>query len=365
MVKKDKPWSKKVWYIEGLILLSMIIFGVYTNIAVMITLVILSVIVIGIISIYFKYTESPDIRPELISSNSISQRLENNRPGASYNEKQYHSLRNILNIPASSSSSNTQQIAPITSSYSSTLQTEDKSQAKYITFEGVQYRIRFKSLKLCNKLINNITDIQGLDKVWRLRKLDLSHNQIVNMKGIEYLPNLRILKLSNNKIQKIENIKNFQKLKKLSIDNNQLKEFHAADLPNTLKHINIAKNLIEKFTIYTKATYKIIHFGPKKWFPKQELKRLKKHMRRSSKSYKSYSSKGEVTTGLIYIAIWVVLSFLSALVVNLAFWGVLTTNSILDIGYWECLFNQGLWTFAVGAIGAIFIMIFFYIEMNG
>ena len=362
MVKNEEPWSKKVWYIEGLILLLMIFTGVYSNITVLVVLVILSVVVIGIISIYFKLTESPDIKPELIPSNSISQQLENNRPGTSYNEDQYSSLRNILNVPTSSSSSSTQQIEPITSNYSSTVQAEDKSQANYVSFEGVQYRVRSKSLKLRNKLINNITDIQGLEQIWRLRKLDLSHNQIISMKGIEYLPNLRILKLSDNKIQKIERIKNFLKLKKLSIDNNQLKEFHAADLPNTLKHINIAKNPIEKFHIYTKATYEIIHFGPKKWFPKQELKRLKKQMHRISKSY---GSNVEFSKGLIYIAIWAVLSFLLALVVNLAFWGVMHSNSILTIGYWQCLFNQGLWSFAVGAIGAIFVMLFVYMEING
>ncbi len=365
MVINEEPWSKKVWYIEGLIIFSMIIFGVYSNIAVMLTLVILSVIVIGIISIYYKRIESADIKPELIPTNLYSQQLENNSSGTSYDENQYTSLRNILNIPKSSSSSNTQQIEPITSNYSLAVQAEDKSQAKYVTFEGVQYRVRSKTLKIHNKNIKNITDIQGLDKIWRLRKLDLSHNQIETMKGIEYLPNLRILKLSDNKIQKIENIKHFQKLKKLTIDNNQLKELYAFDLPNTLKHINIAKNPIEKFTIYTKATYKTIHFGPKKWFPKQELKRLKKKMRRLSKSYMSYSSNGDFRTGLIYFAVWAMLSFIVALLINLIFWGVMHSNSILIIGFWECLFNQGSWSFVVGAIGAIFIIYFFYIELYG
>ncbi|MFX1388743.1 MAG: leucine-rich repeat domain-containing protein [Promethearchaeota archaeon] len=362
MVIKDEPWSKKVWYIEGLIILSMIIFGGYSNIAAMILLITISVIVIGILSIYFKRTESPDIKPELVPSNIIPQQVENNRNDLSYNEDQYQTLRNILNIPTSSSSSNTQQLEPLGTNYASTVQYEDISQAKYVTFEGVQYRVRSKSLKLRNKFINNIADIQGLDKIWHLRKLDLSHNQIVSMKGIEYLPNLRILKLSNNKIQKIENVKNFKKLKKLIIDNNQLKDFHAADLPISLKHINIAKNPIEKFTIYTKATYNKIHFGPKKWFPKQELKRLKKQMRRISKSYKSYSATVNITVGLIYLTVWAVLSFLLALIINLAFWGAMTGG---NANYWIFLFTQGSWAFVVGAIGAIFIMYFFYVEMNG
>ena len=129
MKKNEEPWSKKVWYVEGLILLLMIFFGVYSNIAVMISLIIVSVIVIGIIYIYFKRTESPDIKPELIPSSLISQQPENNRSETSYNEGQYQTLRNILNIPTSSSSSNTQQVGPLTANYTSTIQTEDKSQA--------------------------------------------------------------------------------------------------------------------------------------------------------------------------------------------------------------------------------------------
>ncbi len=362
MKKNNETWSKRIWYVETLILFILVwtatLIGVITFV-----LMALSVIVVGITSICLKKSENKklDVKPVLNSSNSFSLQLIDNTKQASHDEEKYHTLMNTLNVP-DSIPSNIQQSSS-TSTYLSSEQIEDEPHAKYVIFEGVRYRVRFKSLKLRNKLINKITDIQGLDKIWRLRKLDLSHNQIVSMKGIENLPNLRILKLSDNKIQKIEKIKNFQKLKKLTLDNNQLKEFYTLDLPNTLKHINIAKNPIEKFTIYTKATYKIIHFGPKKWFPKQELKRLKKKMRRLSKSYKSYSVNEGAQKGLIIFTIWAVITFLLALAINLAFWGVMSSNSILNIGYWECLFTQGLWAFLVGGFGAIIIMVYFYAEV--
>ena len=361
MKKNNEPWSKRIWYVEALILFILVwtatLIGVITFV-----LMALSVIVVGITSICLKKSENKklDVKPVLYSSNSFSQQLIDNTKQASHDEEKYHTLTNTLNVP-DSIPSNIQQSSS-TSTYLSSEQIEDEPHAKYVIFEGVQYRVRFKSLKLRNKLINKITDIQGLDKIWRLRKLDLSHNQIVSMNGIEYLPNLRKLKLTDNKIQKIEKIKNFQKLKKLTLDNNQLKEFYTLDLPNTLKHINIAKNPIEKFTIYTKATYKIIHFGPKKWFPKQELKRLKKKMRRRT-TYRSTNMNEGLIKGLIVFAIWAVITFLLALAINLAFWGVMTINKILNIGYWQCLFTQGLWTFLVGGFGAIIIMVYFYAEV--
>lgn len=358
-----EPWSKRIWYVELLILI-FLFWILNSNIGVMITLTVISVIVVGITSISLKKSESKklDVRPVLNLSNSISQQYITNTNEVMGAEEHYHSLRNMLNIPAPSSSSNAQQIAPITATHLSTIHIEDAAQAKYVIFEGVRYRVRSKSLKLPNKLIHTITDIQGLDKIWRLRKLDLSHNQIESMKGIEYLPNLRVLKLSDNKIQKIENIKNFQRLKKLTLDNNQLKELNSADLPNTLTHINIAKNPIEKFTIYTKVTYNKIHFGPKKWFPKQEIKSLKNQMRRIPKSYKSKKvSKVEFTMGLIYIGIWAVITFLLAMAINLAFWGALFSSS--GLGYWQCLFTHGSWSFFVGGFGAIIIMVYFYEEV--
>lgn len=354
MKKNEEPWSKRIWYVEALILFILVwtatLIGVITFV-----LMALSVIVVGITSICLKKSENKklDVKPVLNSSNSFSQQLIDNTKQVPYNDK-YHTLTDTLNMP--SNSSNLQQ-GSLTPAYSSSGQTDDGPQAKYVTFEGVRYRVRSKTLKLRNKLINNITDIQGLEKIWRLRKLDLSHNQIVSMKGIENLPNLRILKLSDNKIQKIEKIKNFQKLKKLTLDNNQLKEFYTLDLPNTLKHINIAKNPIEKFTIYTKATYKIIHFGPKKWFPKQELKRLKKKMRRLSKSYKSYSVNEGLIKGLIIFAIWAIITFLLALVINIPVSAYLTPH----FGYWGSLFYNA-WIFVITGIAAIFAMVFFYEE---
>ncbi len=61
-----------------------------------------------------------------------------------------------------------------------------------------------------------------------------------------------------------------------------------------------------------------------------------------------------------YFVIWALLTFLLALVINLAFWGVLTGG---NPEYWGFLFTQGSWTFLVGGIGACIIIVYFYYEV--
>ena len=235
---------------------------------------------------------------------------------------------------------------------------------QFVTLHGVQYSVESKALVLQNKGIKNLSEIDGLDKLVNLKKLDLSNNQISSMKGLESLVNLKVLKLSYNQIQKIEHISSLNKLQILLLDNNQLKEFHQDDLPQEpiLKKIEISKNPIEKFDIYMVHVYKAIKFGPKDWFPHQELKRLNRQMKRmkGTASVKMHSSKEGFMKFLVFFAIWAVLAIVLALVINLAFWGVITTSTALEMNYWQFLFSQGLWTFLVGGIGAIIVMVLFY-----
>jgi len=224
--------------------------------------------------------------------------------------------------------------------------------------------VRSKALVLQNKGIKDLSKIEGLHKLWYLKKLDLSHNQISSMKGLEPLENLKVLKLSHNQIQNIEHISSLNKLQYLLLDNNQLKEFRQADLPiePIFKKIDISKNPIEKFDIYMVYVYNAIKFGPKEWFPKQELKRLNKQVRRMRRgtTVTMQSSKEGFKKFLVYFAIWAVLAFVLALVINLPFWGLITSSTALEMNYWQFLFSQVLWTFLVGGIGAAIVMLLFY-----
>jgi hypothetical protein len=230
----------------------------------------------------------------------------------------------------------------------------------YVTLHGVQYQVKSKSLELKKKGIKSLSEIEGLHKLWYLKKLDLSYNQITSMNGLEPLENLKVLKLSHNQILNIDCITSLSKLQYLLLDNNQLKEFHQSDLPQKpiFKKIDISMNPIEKFNIYLVSIYNALKFGPKKWFSETELKRLKKQIKRMKhiSTGKNYRSKELFAKFIIYLTIWAVLAFLLALVINLAFWGLMTGG---NSNYWTFLFTQGLWTFLVGGFGSIIVIVLF------
>ncbi|MFX0043745.1 MAG: leucine-rich repeat domain-containing protein [Candidatus Hodarchaeota archaeon] len=360
MKKNIEPWSKRIWYLEILILFvlswTIVLFGAIT-----LLFMLISAIVIGIIWIYLRNSESKLIKPLQNTSPQLTQQLANNTNDAKYDEAQYHSLRSILNVPTSR---NTQQ--NLTTSYSPSEQVWDKARVKHVVFEGILYRLRMKSLKLRKKHIQNLSDIHNFDKLWYLKKLDLSHNQLTSMKGIKHLVNLKVLKLNNNQISKLEDIQNLTRLKKFFINNNQLKEFRAADLPSNLINLNISRNPIERFQIYTKAIYDIIHFGPKKWFPEQEIKRLKKQMQRLSKSYKSYDVNGGFLKYLLIFGAWAGITFGIALLINLIIWGAVQNFGGKTLNFWGLLFAKewsvGLF-FAAGILSTIGMAVLYY-ELN-
>ena len=146
-------------------------------------------------------------------------------------------------------------------------------------------------------------------------------------------------------------------------EENVVRPVSLSEVKSILKKIDISMNPIEKFDIYMVGIYNALNLGPKNWFPKTELKRLKKQIKRmkGTSSVEKYSSKEIFTKLFLYFTIWAVLTFLLALVINLAFWGALFSPSGRE--YWEVLFSVGLWTFVVGGIGAVFVMIIFYAEV--
>lgn len=86
------------------------------------------------------------------------------------------------------------------------------------------------------------------------------------------------------------------------------------------------------------------------------IKEIKRFPKPKGRTKTATSGRGAAV--IIIFAIWMVLTFLLALVVNLVFWGALTSH--YGNGFWETLFSDGLWSFLVGGIGAIIIMVLFY-----
>lgn len=91
---------------------------------------------------------------------------------------------------------------------------------------------------------------------------------------------------------------------------------------------------------------------------KAVIKKTENDIKMSDEEHEKFmkSLKGG-SSALLYIPIWAILTFFLALAINLAFWGALTSH--YGKNYWETLFSDGLWTFLVGGIGSIFIMVLF------
>lgn len=92
------------------------------------------------------------------------------------------------------------------------------------------------------------------------------------------------------------------------------------------------------------------------------LESVKAVIKEIEDDYEQFEKKLQEKKGggawIIVGAIWVVITFLLALAINLAYWGAVISH--LGKNYWETLFSDGLWTFLVGGFGAIVIIYLFF-----
>jgi len=98
--------------------------------------------------------------------------------------------------------------------------------------------------------IKDIYEIEGLNKLEYLRKLDLSDNHISEIKGLENLKNLEVLNLSRNDIREIRGLENLRNLKEIRLSHNKLVEIDSKDLMNLeyLEYLFLDHNNIRKIT---------------------------------------------------------------------------------------------------------------------
>lgn len=97
-----------------------------------------------------------------------------------------------------------------------------------VAVKGKYYYVRDGKLDLTGRKIANITEIKGLKKLTKLKKLDLSWNQIEEIKGLEKLTQLEILKLNNNEITEIKGLEHLTNLQKIKLHDNPIRraEYH-------------------------------------------------------------------------------------------------------------------------------------------
>lgn len=116
----------------------------------------------------------------------------------------------------------------------------------FVIYNGTKYEIKEGTLKLTSKGIEDIFEIENLEKILEITKLDLTYNKIKEIKGLDKLINLEILKLDYNKISEIKGLANLRNLKELYISDNYLFKIEGLENLKHLKTLNLCSNRIEE-----------------------------------------------------------------------------------------------------------------------
>ena len=93
---------------------------------------------------------------------------------------------------------------------------------------------------------NQLTKIENIATLTKLKELWLSNNQLIKIENIETLTNLQTLYLSNNQLTKIENIKTLTNLQRLYLHNNQLAKIENIETLSNLVYLHLYTNQLTK-----------------------------------------------------------------------------------------------------------------------
>ncbi|MFX1258528.1 MAG: leucine-rich repeat domain-containing protein [Promethearchaeota archaeon] len=116
----------------------------------------------------------------------------------------------------------------------------------HIRYKGKIYLVREGYLDLHNLKISNIEEIERLDKVPNLWKLDLSYNKLKEIRRLEKCLNVKDLDLSNNNICEIKGLEALKKLKKLDLSDNKIVKIEGIKNLKNLDILFLTDNRIEK-----------------------------------------------------------------------------------------------------------------------
>ncbi len=119
----------------------------------------------------------------------------------------------------------------------------DKFQS--VKYEGEFFLVIDNVLRIKNRNIENITNIEGLQTPGELITLDLSSNKIKKLKGLRFLTNLENLNLSRNKIKDVNELKYLKNLRNLNLSsNNELSDFTGLENLDNLKKIDVFRTIL-------------------------------------------------------------------------------------------------------------------------
>ena len=109
--------------------------------------------------------------------------------------------------------------------------------------EGLEKLVNLSTLFIYN---NQLTKIEGLEKLVNLSILFLSDNQLTKIEGLEKLVNLSTLYLSNNQLTKIEGLENFASLSTLDLSENRLTKIEGLEKLTNLSILHLTFTQLTK-----------------------------------------------------------------------------------------------------------------------
>lgn len=128
----------------------------------------------------------------------------------------------------------------------------DELKSKEVKTEYVTYKRRVCIFMINGRLnmrkcrIEDISEIEGLNLLKDLKRLDLSYNQISEIKGLEDLENLEFLGLINNRISEIKGLEKLKNLITLFLQDNQITEIKGLEKLKNLENLALANNKISE-----------------------------------------------------------------------------------------------------------------------
>lgn len=105
-----------------------------------------------------------------------------------------------------------------------------------------------KNLRLSGYGIKKVEEIEGLEDLTHLRKIELDGNSIKQIRGLENFTNLESLILSENQIEEISGLEHLMKLSYLSLQNNKVTEIRSLNHLKGLQSLHLGYNKISKIT---------------------------------------------------------------------------------------------------------------------
>src|SRR5574343_532464 len=92
----------------------------------------------------------------------------------------------------------------------------------------------------------NLKNLDGIEQLVNLEKLDCSHNQLTSLEGIENLNNLELLDCSYNQLGSLREIENLRNIEILDCSNNQLTSLRGIENLRNLEVMWCSNNQLTK-----------------------------------------------------------------------------------------------------------------------